>query len=172
MTYNDMPVIIPLLATGYLLTIYLLLILAQRTIKSSRYVADSVTDTYAAYVPTKQASHSDDVEQRLRIVQRSPTALWSKTESNSSASSFGATKVTPSFREALPLGKGFAKRRTGNVYAPVVANTSLTLSENATLQGAAMPNGNAEQEPLQGGAYANTQKKDGTSPSKSMVPEL
>ena len=33
MTYGDMPVIIPLLATGYLLTIYLLLILAQRTPK-------------------------------------------------------------------------------------------------------------------------------------------
>jgi len=33
MTYSDMPVIIPLLATGYLLTIYLLLILAQRTTK-------------------------------------------------------------------------------------------------------------------------------------------
>jgi len=33
MAYADMPVIIPLLATGYLLTIYLLLILAQRTVK-------------------------------------------------------------------------------------------------------------------------------------------
>jgi hypothetical protein len=33
MAYADMPVIIPLLAAGYLLTIYLLLILAQRTVK-------------------------------------------------------------------------------------------------------------------------------------------
>ena len=33
MAYADMPVIIPLLATGYLLTIYFLLILAQRTVK-------------------------------------------------------------------------------------------------------------------------------------------
>jgi hypothetical protein len=172
MTYNDMPVIIPLLATGYLLTIYLLLILAQRTIKSSRYVADSVTDAYASYVPTKQAPHSDDVEQRSRIVQRSPTARWSKTEPNSSATSFGATTVTSSLREPLPFGKGFAQRRKGNAYAPIIANGSLTLKENATLQGAATPNGNAEQEPLQGSAYVNTQEKDGTSPSKSVIPEL
>ncbi|WP_277877655.1 MULTISPECIES: hypothetical protein [Cyanophyceae] len=35
MTYNDMPLIIPFLATGYLLTVYLLLILAQRTVKGA-----------------------------------------------------------------------------------------------------------------------------------------
>jgi hypothetical protein len=39
MTYTDMPLIIPLLATGYLLTIYLLLSLAQRTAKGGRSVA-------------------------------------------------------------------------------------------------------------------------------------
>ncbi|HBB31817.1 MAG TPA: hypothetical protein DDZ80_12930 [Cyanobacteria bacterium UBA8803] len=44
MIYNDMPVIIPVLATVYLLAIYLLLIVAQRTIKSSRYLANSLTD--------------------------------------------------------------------------------------------------------------------------------
>jgi hypothetical protein len=30
MMYGDMPMIIPLLATGYLLTVYLLIILAQK----------------------------------------------------------------------------------------------------------------------------------------------
>ncbi len=39
MTYGDMPVLILLLASGYLLTIYLLLILAERTTKNGRYVA-------------------------------------------------------------------------------------------------------------------------------------
>ena len=35
MTYGNVPVIIPILATGYLLTVYLLLVLAQRHTKSS-----------------------------------------------------------------------------------------------------------------------------------------
>lgn len=43
-----MPIIIPLLATGYLLTIYLLLMLAEWTMKSSRYVANSMSDAYAS----------------------------------------------------------------------------------------------------------------------------
>jgi hypothetical protein len=34
MIYRDMPVFIPLLATGYVLMVYLLLMLAQRAIKS------------------------------------------------------------------------------------------------------------------------------------------
>ncbi|MCA1992839.1 MAG: hypothetical protein LDL41_12515 [Coleofasciculus sp. S288] len=62
MIYNDMPVIIPLLATGYLLTIYLLLILAQRTTKSSRYAADSFTDTYIPYLQTKTLPKPDELE--------------------------------------------------------------------------------------------------------------
>jgi len=33
MTYVDMPLIIPILATGYLVTIYLLLVLAQQNAK-------------------------------------------------------------------------------------------------------------------------------------------
>ena len=57
-----MPVIIPLLATGYLLTVYLLLMLAQRTVKGSGYVTNSFTDAYA-HVPTDQASQIDKVEQ-------------------------------------------------------------------------------------------------------------
>lgn len=68
MMYNDMPVIIPLLATGYLLTIYILLMLAQRTIKSSRYVANSLTDAYASYMPTEQAYKKDEVERWSRSV--------------------------------------------------------------------------------------------------------
>lgn len=39
MNYSEMPLIIPVLATGYLLTIYLLLMLASRTAKGARYVA-------------------------------------------------------------------------------------------------------------------------------------
>jgi hypothetical protein len=42
MTYGNMPVIIPLLAAGYLLAIYLLLMLAQRTTKGSRPAPRSV----------------------------------------------------------------------------------------------------------------------------------
>ncbi len=36
MIYHDIPVIIPILATGYVLTIYLLLILAERSAKMTR----------------------------------------------------------------------------------------------------------------------------------------
>jgi hypothetical protein len=39
MNYIDMPLIIPILAGGYLLTIYVLLILAERIAKGGRYVA-------------------------------------------------------------------------------------------------------------------------------------
>lgn len=156
MTYNDMPVIIPLLATGYLLTIYLLLILAQRTIKNSRYVADSLTDAYASYVPTKQASHTDDIEQWSRSVQRSPTVRWPKTELNSSATSLGATAAMSPLQEPPLFGKRFAQRVT----------------ENTIVLGTATPNGNAEQQLRQETANANTQENDGTSPSKSAIPEI
>ena len=156
MTYNDMPVIIPLLATGYLLTIYLLLILAQRTIKSSRYVADSLTDAYASYVPTEQAPHTDDVEQWSRTVQRSTTGRWTRAEPNSSATYLGATAVTSPLREPPPFGQGFAQRGTPNII----------------LRGTAAGNGNAEQETLQETANSNTQEKDGSAPSKTAIPEL
>ncbi|MFM9265721.1 hypothetical protein [Tychonema sp. BBK16] len=36
MIYRDIPLIIPILATGYVMTIYLLLILAQRSAKITR----------------------------------------------------------------------------------------------------------------------------------------
>lgn len=62
MTYMDMPVIIPILATGYLLTIYLLLTLAQRTIKNSRHVDNSLTGAYAPYASTEQPPQTDEVE--------------------------------------------------------------------------------------------------------------
>lgn len=35
MTYGNMPLIIPFLATGYLLTVYLLLVLAERNAKEA-----------------------------------------------------------------------------------------------------------------------------------------
>lgn len=62
MTYFGMPVIIPFLAAGYLLAIYLLLMLAQRMFKSSRYASNPLTDVYVAYSSTEQASQLDEVE--------------------------------------------------------------------------------------------------------------
>ena len=55
----DMPLIIPVLATGYLVTIYLLLTLAQRAIKNSRYVDNSLTDSYA-HISTEQTPQMND----------------------------------------------------------------------------------------------------------------
>lgn len=63
MIYMDMPVIIPVLATGYLLTIYLLLILAQRTIKNSRYIGNSAAEDYTSYLPPEQEQTTDESEQ-------------------------------------------------------------------------------------------------------------
>jgi len=62
MTYFGMPVIIPILAAGYLLAIYLLLMLAQRMLKSSRYASNTLKDAYAAYSSTDRASQLDEVE--------------------------------------------------------------------------------------------------------------
>jgi len=62
MIYNDTAVIIPLLATGYLLGIYLLLMLAQRTIKSSRYFRNSWKDAYANYVTNESLGQTTQVE--------------------------------------------------------------------------------------------------------------
>lgn len=62
MTYFGMPAIIPILAAGYLLAIYLLLMLAQRMYKSSQYASNTLTDVYAAYSSTEQASQLDEVE--------------------------------------------------------------------------------------------------------------
>lgn len=62
MIYTDMPVIIPVLAMVYLLTIYLLLILAQRTTKSSRYLANSLSDAYSPYVSTESPPQENKVE--------------------------------------------------------------------------------------------------------------
>jgi hypothetical protein len=75
MSYTTMPVIIPLLATGYLLTVYLLLMLAQRTVKSSGYAPNSFTDAYA-HAPTDQPSQADKVERwALRVSQAAPLGL-------------------------------------------------------------------------------------------------
>lgn len=45
MTYSSSPVIIPILATGYLLTVYLLLVLVQRNNKDSESSAVSASKT-------------------------------------------------------------------------------------------------------------------------------
>jgi hypothetical protein len=83
MVYNDMPVIIPLLATGYLLTIYLLLMLAQWTMKNSRYAGNSLSDAYASYLPTEEASQKDQVERWARCLQGRPLSRLSKGMENS-----------------------------------------------------------------------------------------
>lgn len=45
MTYSSIPVIIPILATGYLLTVYLLLVLVQRNNKDSESSVVSASKT-------------------------------------------------------------------------------------------------------------------------------
>ena len=45
MTYGDIPLTIPLLASGYLLTIYLLLMLAERAAKATRYAERAAKTT-------------------------------------------------------------------------------------------------------------------------------
>lgn len=62
MIYISMPVIIPVLAAGYLLTIYLLLILAQRTIKTSPYVDSSLKDAYTPYVSKCETPQTNEGE--------------------------------------------------------------------------------------------------------------
>jgi hypothetical protein len=66
----DMPVIIPVLATGYLLTIYLLLMLAQRTIKNSQYINNSLADTYGGSIPTDHNSQILDEGEELSYPMR------------------------------------------------------------------------------------------------------
>lgn len=83
MIYSDMPVIIPLLATGYLLTIYLLLTLAQRTLKSSSYMTNSLTDTYTPYLPTELVSQTEEVERWSFRGQISPRGRYASAQENS-----------------------------------------------------------------------------------------
>lgn len=91
MIYSDMPVIIPLLATGYLLTIYLLLTLAQRTLKSSSYIANSLTDAYAPYLSTEQASQIDEVERWSLRLQRYPTDRYANAQENTATAPLAYT---------------------------------------------------------------------------------
>lgn len=121
MVYNDMPVIIPLLATGYLLTIYLLLMLAQWTMKSSRYAANSLSDAYAPYLPTEEASQKDQVERWARRLQGRPLSRLSNGMENSGANYFLATPEGEASREL-----------TSDIHAteaPNVAIPSLTTSQ-------------------------------------------
>jgi hypothetical protein len=78
MVYQDMPIIIPLLATGYLLTIYLLLMLAQWTMKNSRYAANSISDAYTPTAATEKTVQQNEVERwSLRVRD---TVLFTKGE--------------------------------------------------------------------------------------------
>lgn len=67
MVYQDTAVIIPLLATAYLLAIYLLLMLAQRMIKGSRYATSSFRDAYANYGTTEQVGSHEEVDQPQKL---------------------------------------------------------------------------------------------------------
>jgi hypothetical protein len=89
----DMPVIIPILATGYLFTIYLLLTLAQRTIKNSPYMESSLTDTYAHYMTSEQTAQGDKVEAWSRSVSGA-SSVASKELSPSSLTSSKVQKVS------------------------------------------------------------------------------
>lgn len=62
MIYHDMPVIIPVLATAYLLTVYVLLILAEKTARSSRYIANSATEGGRHYVSPDSLSGGNELE--------------------------------------------------------------------------------------------------------------
>jgi hypothetical protein len=95
MIYMDMPVIIPVLATCYLVTIYLLLTLAQRTIKNSRYVDNSLTDAYA-HASTEPAPQTNDEVERWSL-QVSGAASFASQELPPSGS------PPPSIQEASSL---------------------------------------------------------------------
>jgi hypothetical protein len=68
MIYNDLALIIPFLAAVYVLIIYLLLMLAERTTKNSRYLTSSFTDAYVPYLSNEtkeQEQKIDEVEPSL-----------------------------------------------------------------------------------------------------------
>ena len=68
MIYNDLALIIPILAAVYVLIIYLLLMLAERTTKNSRYFTSSFTDAYVPYLPQEPKEQ----EQKIDEVEPSP----------------------------------------------------------------------------------------------------
>ena len=68
MIYNDLALIIPLLAAVYVLVIYLLLMLAERTTKNSGYLTSSFSDTYLPYLPKE----SNEKEYNIDEVESSP----------------------------------------------------------------------------------------------------
>jgi hypothetical protein len=104
----DMPVIIPLLAAGYLLTIYLLLMLAQRTTKGSRYVANSVVDAYTPCVATEQSSKTNGLERwSLHASQSASLAYFPKGKSLK----LGANDAEPNGSEQLEVA---ASKETSN----------------------------------------------------------
>ena len=87
MAYNDTAVIIPLLAAGYLLAIYLLLMLAQRTIKGSRYTTNSLRDAYANYGATEQGRQKEKVEHSKVLAHQvdSPALIFAKSGQSAKA---------------------------------------------------------------------------------------
>ncbi len=62
MNYGNMPLIIPVLATGYLLTIYLLLALAQRTAKET---------VHSAVVSTPKPIHKHEAPSTPKVTEAS-----------------------------------------------------------------------------------------------------
>lgn len=126
MVYNDMPVIIPLLATGYLLTIYLLLMLAQWTMKSSRYVANSLSDAYAPYLP-EDVPQKDHVERWSIRVQGYTTTHYLNAPENSTAAWLGKREAVAS-RELAP------ELLTTDPSTVISAHSTTTLSQLPKVQ--------------------------------------
>ena len=75
MLYIDMSLMIPLLATGYLITIYVLLTLAQRVQRSPRYFTNPIKNALATRFPAESESKVNQVKGWSQRSQReSPPA--------------------------------------------------------------------------------------------------
>lgn len=106
MVYSDMPVIILLLATGYLLTIYLLLTLAQRTIKDSPYIANSISDAYASVVSTEVTTGTEDVERWSRLLNGATSLAHSSTSKKAAKrDTVGLKELQSELRSSVPLAQ-------------------------------------------------------------------
>jgi hypothetical protein len=127
MAYKDMPIIIPILATGYLLTIYLLLMLAQRTTKSSRYVANSVTDAYDSYMEADYLPQIDGGEPwSLRLTKAASLALANRAEAIGEV--VASRELLPESRYATSLAHQAKTSEQGlaNSSNPTTSNGSIS----------------------------------------------
>lgn len=102
MTYSDLPVIILLLASGYLLTIYVLLSLAQRTAKGGRYVGNSLAEgTLPEGFHTMRSLDSSPSYHSLRVTG-TPTAYSRASEGHLTEVIHPKVYVSTGLREDAP----------------------------------------------------------------------